>query len=327
MSKNITIQQSGTAQTLNNIDKLRTSEIGGGSCNWVPEDGTHQAILTATDNGTFTASDDGYHSYSQVVVDVAGGGGTSVVGTWPDGNDYEFTVDDETGYVDMELLPSSIAVTTPPTNTTYTEGDTLDFSGIVVTAYCGDGSIYDTEDYPDGIVPLNELSFDPTIAPEGADSSHYDPSLSAGTIIKSYTNISTSDSMIDTYNVITPAILQFGYEIGWYSGGVQGTSYGYRIWQFQNGQYSLVHSGSGIVSLDSMSWSVGSGVQVVEYDSAAENTYDDPRTNPDMPNAKYNSAAAITVKWPRIRDSRQLETSFNITVQDDGFTGSGGGTF
>lgn len=55
------------------------------------------------------------------------------------------------------LLPVRIAITTPPTKLAYTDGEAIDITGMVVTAYNSDDSVW-------GIIPLNELTIVPVVA-------------------------------------------------------------------------------------------------------------------------------------------------------------------
>ena len=58
-------------------------------------------------------------------------------------------------------LPVRIAVTTPPTKTEYNDGEWIDFSGMVVTAYDENGDVWTNAEYPDGTIPFNELDITP----------------------------------------------------------------------------------------------------------------------------------------------------------------------
>lgn len=58
-----------------------------------------------------------------------------------------------------QMEPQSIRVTTPPTKTEYYDGDKIDYSGIVVTLYNSDGSVYTDDWHPDGVAAFNELDF------------------------------------------------------------------------------------------------------------------------------------------------------------------------
>lgn len=158
MAKNASIQENGVAEAMTAINKLRTNLIGGGSCNWVPEDETLQREIIIRENGTYNASTYDVNSFSRVVVAVTqdSGNGGSVIGRMPDGNEYEFTVDDG-GEIVTTKLPSSIAVTTLPSKLSYNDGDAIDFTGLVVTAFDGNGESM-------GEVPFNELVFPVTTA-------------------------------------------------------------------------------------------------------------------------------------------------------------------
>ena len=162
MSKNITIQEGGVAKQLT-VGKLKTNLASSGTCLWVPEDEVQLTTKTITENGTYKASDDGYYGYEQVVVSGVG----TVSGTDPTtGEDVVVTTDPETGEIVETTVPHSIGVTTPPTNPygIYTNGQTITKDGMVVKAYLKSGDLYDTTDYPNGIVPNNEVTLSPTTA-------------------------------------------------------------------------------------------------------------------------------------------------------------------
>lgn len=172
MSKNITIQEGGVAKQLT-VDKLKTDLVGGGTCLWVPEDETTLGTKVITENGTYKASEDGYYGYSEVTVSGIG----TATGTGPDGETHSYEEDGEGGVTDT-ILPDSIAVVTPPTVTTYADGDTIDFDGIVVKAYLKSGSIWSDSAHPGGIINQNELIFPVTVADAGqtTDISYVSPS-------------------------------------------------------------------------------------------------------------------------------------------------------
>lgn len=62
--------------------------------------------------------------------------------------------------------PTYIEITTQPTKTSYTEGESIDLTGAVVQAYTDEGTLWDG--YPDGIIPLNQLTCVPQIV-EGSN--------------------------------------------------------------------------------------------------------------------------------------------------------------
>ena len=74
MSKNITISEGATAKNFTGASKIRTNLLGGGTQNWVPEDEAINyvdlATLSVTDNGTYTAQDEGCQGFSEIDVDV-----------------------------------------------------------------------------------------------------------------------------------------------------------------------------------------------------------------------------------------------------------------
>ena len=61
--------------------------------------------------------------------------------------------------------PASIKVTTNPDKTLYDSGEDIDTTGMVVTAYDVNGNVWTSSDYPDGTVPLSEITLDPTVVP------------------------------------------------------------------------------------------------------------------------------------------------------------------
>lgn len=153
MSKNIIIQEGGTGKQLT-VDKLETNVVGGGTCPWVPEDGTVLGAITITENGTRRAVDDGYYGYSEVTVNSVG----SATGLDDDGDYRTVSVDPSTGRLVSIKIPSNIVITTPPTLTSYSDGDAIDFSGMVVKAYLETGGLWTDATHPDGIIPISELS-------------------------------------------------------------------------------------------------------------------------------------------------------------------------
>lgn len=160
MSKNITIQEGGIAKQLT-VDKLKTNLVGSGTCLWVPEDEVQLTTKTITKNGTYKASDDGYYGYSEVTVSGMG----SVTGTDGDGDEATVTTGGD-GELVQTKIPSSIRITTEPSKMSYTDGEAINTSGMVVKAYYATGGEW-------GTVPAEEITIDPTTASiAGAD---YEP--------------------------------------------------------------------------------------------------------------------------------------------------------
>lgn len=71
--KNIVLAKNGVEQTLNNVKKLSTNELDGGSCTWVPMDEANDYAdfdtLSVSENGTYSP-EEGYAGYDSVSVDV-----------------------------------------------------------------------------------------------------------------------------------------------------------------------------------------------------------------------------------------------------------------
>lgn len=169
MSKNIIIQKNGVDQTLTGIEKLRTPKSGGGTCDWIPEDEAKGGVLYINKNGTYAASAAGLRGFTKAVVRVAS---NQVSGIGADGNIHSIGVDD-LGNLTDEMLPSEIRVTTIPNKTLYSYGATMDYTGLVVTAYDALGNVWTGDgEYPDGIIPMKELILPVKIAETepGADS-------------------------------------------------------------------------------------------------------------------------------------------------------------
>ena len=165
MSKNIVIQEGGVGKQLT-ADKLKTNLVGGGTCLWVPEDETQLGTKYISENGTYKASDDGYYGYSEVTVSGVG----TVTGKDSDGDDATVTTDPETGEIIITKLPYSISVVTPPTKTVYTNGETIDFSGMVVKGYLKSGDLWTDSSHPNGVIPISELTLPVTTADIGSAS-------------------------------------------------------------------------------------------------------------------------------------------------------------
>lgn len=164
--KNPTILEGGIARIFGNIKALFTRQLNSDEkIKWVPESDRQLTTKYITQNGIYRASDDGYYAYSSVTVSVPTDSGAS--GTGDDGEQHYVAPDPETGELVDTVMPSSIAITTQPTKTSYRSGETIDFSGIVVTAYLASGEIWEDGNHPGGIVPAGELVFPITTAEYG----------------------------------------------------------------------------------------------------------------------------------------------------------------
>lgn len=178
MSKNITIQEGGTGKSMT-VHKLKTTLVAGGTCLWVPEDEVSLGTKHITENGTYTASEDGKYGYSQVTVNVPGGAGSAdssgkptgttqpggagsaVMGNGEDGNEQVVGVD-ENGDLVNTLIPSAIELVTNPTKTIYSDGDTVDLTGAIAIAKLADGTTWTDETHPNGQIQASELVANPS---------------------------------------------------------------------------------------------------------------------------------------------------------------------
>ncbi len=158
MSKNIIIQESGQGKQFTAV-KLKTNVVGGGTCLWVPEDEARLGTKYISDNGTYKASADGYYGYSEVTVNGIG----TATGRDADGDDARTTTDPTTGDLITEKIIDSIGITSLPSVTSYQDGATIDFSGLVVHGYSSTGRDL-------GEIALSKLNIQPTVAEYDASS-------------------------------------------------------------------------------------------------------------------------------------------------------------
>lgn len=140
---------------------LKTNLQGGGTCLWIPKEDVELKTKYITKSGTYAASADECYGFSEVTVS-----GVDVDITQDEDGDDVAKITDG-GTVTEEKLPSYINIEIPPTKTLYTEGDTIDFSGMVVKAYTKSGALWTDAEHPDGTIPLSELSYPVTTAVPG----------------------------------------------------------------------------------------------------------------------------------------------------------------
>lgn len=154
--------EGGRARTMS-AHHLETPQDGGGTVQWVPEEevalGTKSVNI---DNRTYKASDDGKYGYSEFTV--------SGISITKDGDTITHT--DGTG-TKTYTLPHHIRVEHPPLKIAYNDGETIDFSGMLVKAYNEDGTIWTDETHPNGVIPLEELILPVTVATPSGGSKAY----------------------------------------------------------------------------------------------------------------------------------------------------------
>lgn len=130
------------------------------------------ALITKeiTENGSYSASSDGAYGYSQVNVNVNRVVAVDAGKDGGDNNEYliDTTKNGDVTIITKTLLPTSIEITTSPNKRRYITGETIDITGMVVKAYKRDGTVWTSNDYPNGIIPNSELVIEPntvTISP------------------------------------------------------------------------------------------------------------------------------------------------------------------
>lgn len=159
MSANASISEGGKGYPFGSVKCLMVEGDNGEFYPWYPEADRQLDSLSVDKNGIYQASKYGVYGWNHVSVNVAQS--DRVTGRDPEtGEEKTVTVDPQTGELVETVVPVEIRVTTLPTKTEYTEGETIDYSGIVVHAYSSTG-----EDM--GAVPFGELVFPTSKAGEG----------------------------------------------------------------------------------------------------------------------------------------------------------------
>lgn len=287
MSKSPVIKEGATPITLT-CDKIKTNTSGGGTQNWLPEDEVNLGTKHITKDGTYKASNDSLYGYSEVTVSGIG----KAVGKDPvTGEDKLVEPDPETGELEETVLPASIMVTTPPTKTAYTQGDNIDFSGIVVT-------MFNKAHESMGSVPFNELTFVPTVA-----SGDVNPPSGEATLSDVH---SASYSWIQSGQYWPNIIV-------WNAYGPLRVTFDAAALNAQTAspitlQYNQAHN-----------YWVGN----IDINGSSSTPDFGPATNTPVDDlVPYNSGGVgsntITVKWPRPGDGLVLTATFDITVTSSG---------
>jgi len=324
MSKNITIQEGGKGYPFGPVKCLMVEGDNGEFYPWYPEDDRALDSLSVDKNGIYRASDRGVYGWNRVSVNVAQT--DRVTGRDPEtGEEKTVTSDPDTGELVETVVPTEIWVTTLPTKTEYTHGETIDYSGIVVHAYSATGQDM-------GAVPFNELVFPETIADaqktDGWSDGH---GLNAMQITYTphwswYIN-SQGKFEVQVYVHGTPLGTLNGAPISYGGNGpatilitrYNGTNYGASIaggsqathlymymdtetaggWTFQAGSTQA----AGDHRFTEIAWS--------DYITAVPASSVDPTTvDPD----NLHATQSLPVQWQRPGDGAVLETTFNITV-------------
>ena len=194
MSENIRIAEGGMLRRFGPVAKLKTAKQGGGSCLWIQKKDVTLGTKYVNENGVFRPADDGKYGFSQFTAAVTDSG--SVTGKKQDGNTYKISKDGSGNLVEREL-PTSIKITTPPTVISYLNGASIDFSGLIVKAYDGNGNLWTKDGLVDGVVPTDQLIFPVQVAV-------YDPDAeAAGSYMTTGLDIGPLKGNVPCYKTVT----------------------------------------------------------------------------------------------------------------------------
>jgi len=153
------ILEGGTARNFNAKRLYVRPASGETLIPFVPEDEVALTTKSITENGVYQAKKEGAYGWSSVTVNVPEN--TSVTGKGQDGETHTISKDPGTGELVDKLQPYSIVIETEPTKLLYDDGEAIDLAGIVVKAYLESGALWTDSAHPDGVIPLQELTFNP----------------------------------------------------------------------------------------------------------------------------------------------------------------------
>lgn len=171
MSANISIDEGGKPRPFGPVKALLVQGEDGKYYPWVPESERQLGYKSIDKNGVYQAKKDGVYGWSSVSVNVPTTG--SVTGKDPATGQEVYVHPSPEGELVRDVLPTEIRVITPPTKTTYTVGETIDYSGIVVHAYSATGQDM-------GEVPFDELVFPVSTAYNESGQSYATSDLDTG---------------------------------------------------------------------------------------------------------------------------------------------------
>jgi hypothetical protein len=346
MSEAIKIKEGGVDRSQNQINKLKTNTVGGGVCFWVPETERQTDDKRITANGTYTAEEEGLYGYDEIDVSVPNTG--SMSGKGADGNDYSITVDDN-GYIVETKIPSYIKITTPPLKLVYYDGESIDVTGMVVSAYDAEGNYMQDVD-------LSEIIIEPTTAEYGGGSGYEGDGVIDGVTYKiDYTNHYEITVYADDeenkyrwaeWDGLKNAVIYHGgesyayifasdnpedtvMECAYQPDGTPTSGYP----KYESPALSYSYDGKKVYYTYGTSTYSGSGPWEISCDVNNLVPRSEYKSNANKyawvmvyGNARGGSTEEISVKWARPVDSKQLETSFEIsTLPVESGSAHGGG--
>lgn len=252
------------------------------------------------------------------------GSNPGVVGTDPDdGNEYHIKTDPTTGDLIRTKIPSSIQVTTPPSKTTYQDGDTLNPSGIIVHKYFGDGT-------DAGTILSSELKYDPIIvSSEGVSSeSGRTSELDTGNWAKPINCLNSIDTgNIQLYPVTgTVKFIPYTTSINMVLVvGTPGSIYHYKggSSDYDSTLNTRCTYDNKSIGWDSVSYTVAPQNPPTPFYNVAPNKCNEVAWTVIWGQAS-GGTTTITVKWTRPTDGKILTDTFDVTVNSDSESGGGG---
>ena len=139
----LAIKEGGKAVKLYDVHHISVNKTDSSRLSMMSEPLLIVDDISINKTGTYSAYDYDKYGFDEVTVDISSSGGGGGGGS--------------------TTKPDEIRITKQPNKVEYFEGDTIDITGMVVTAYL-DGRVWSNDDYPRGIVPLREVTINPTIA-------------------------------------------------------------------------------------------------------------------------------------------------------------------
>ncbi len=317
MSANTSIKEGGKARSFGPVKALMVQGDDGNYLPWVPESERQLDTKSANKNGVYQAKKNGVYGWRSVSVNVPTDQG--VTGKDPEtGQQVAVGVDPTTGELTETVVPVEIRVTTVPTKTEYTDGEIINYSGLVVHAYDANGADM-------GEVPFNELVLPVTIADvvfsewtDGGDihaeAIYYTPAPSIQGISYVSKPLGTRNGLPAAYgSEQTPAhwlMTRFNGENYGYVITGDGSTNGYVQEQTEDGLKWGLFAGSTQIHASTFAWIPLGDVMTSLPSSSVDPTTIDPST--------LHAAQLLPVQWSRPGDGAVLETSFEINVTSAG---------
>lgn len=325
MSENIAIEVGGRARNFT-ADKIRVQQQDSEALALlVPESSVPLDSLDADVNATYVAADQGLFGYDVVEVNVpgyAGGGGDTIIEP------------DEDGDLIERDLATSIRIRTLPAKLVYSDGETIDTFLMSVAAYGADGQPWELTNasgsevkYFNGAIPDAEWSIDPTVA---------DASKAEGGAVSNFEELQDCMPIPYASQVLSYwSYDSYGEKYPQYRGGPAGSV---ATCYWEDSANNRVHVVWATADYTASSFHFTHNGKTVAYGKRVliGNSHASPQVTPNKSayaeeiawtmiyGTLVSGAQTITVSWPRYGDGKVLTTSFEITVQDDGFSGSSG---